>query len=288
VTANTRSMSTAAPAVRFRLSPGQMSIIWPGLDLICTAHISWRDKKAAEYEFPFIIYPQPPEFDRGTYQPPLMKNILDLWQTLRRIKKVGGRVQMNTIDIRAAILAARLNVELLRKRRHIGRAWSPETKKRLGIDKQAGLEVRAKVTRVIRTLERHMKRANRLLLSEVSRHEFDSLMQLWKAHLRWVRLHLVYLRPWPKTMRGRKTGQQRILDQLVEMAAHGIRSEGYQPPEPRDLRKLMRLYVQYSRRGRVRGDYDLRELRRFPNHFMSKWWLAQFVLDRRPLKRFAP
>jgi hypothetical protein len=43
---------------------------------------------------------------------------------------------------------------------------------------------------------------------------------------------------------------------LMRMAEHGIRNEGYQPPDAKELRRIMRLYVSSARRGR-QGEYSV-------------------------------
>ena len=39
--------------VRLRLSVVQMSVIWPGLDLLVKSYVAKRDTKHTLYEFPF-------------------------------------------------------------------------------------------------------------------------------------------------------------------------------------------------------------------------------------------
>ena len=96
---------------------------------------------------------------------------------------------------------------------------------------------------MILTLERNLKRANRALLKSVSRSEFVAQMRDWRAHLNWMRLHIAYFEPLRPRAFGQKTRQQNILDELVRMAEHGIRIEGYQPPEAEELRRIMRMYA---------------------------------------------
>jgi hypothetical protein len=71
-----------------------------------------------------------------------------------------------------------------------------------------------KSERVLRSMERHMKRANRLLQSLVSPEDYAAFMEAWKKHLRWMRLRLVYFRPLLPVIRGRKYSFQLTLDKL--------------------------------------------------------------------------
>jgi hypothetical protein len=43
---------------------------------------------------------------------------------------------------------------------------------------------------------------------------------------------------------------QKDLDDMMRMAERGIRHRGYEPPAPKELRKLMRLYARSARRWR--------------------------------------
>ena len=105
-------------------------------------------------------------------------------------------------------------------------------------------------------------------------------MGAWKKHLRWMRLRLVYFAPLPPVIRGKKTGQQIILDNLGEMAQQGIRSKGYQPPSAKEIRKMMRLFVASSRRGRESAYWNIRYLLENANNSLAKSFLANFALRR--------
>ena len=58
---------------------------------------------------------------------------------------------------------------------------------------------------------------------------------------------------------GLRKRQQRSLEVLMEMATHGLRNAGYQPPEEKELRHIIRLYARYARRGR-QGHWTIRYL----------------------------
>ena len=61
----------------------------------------------------------------------------------------------------------------------------------------------------------------------MSRDEHGLLTYAWRMHLLWMRLHIAYFKP-SRRIRGRKVQQQKMLDELMKMAEHGIRNEGYQ------------------------------------------------------------
>jgi hypothetical protein len=213
----------------------------------------------------------------------MMDQILVLWKALQTKAAAGGRVQMNATQVRAAILSVRVNLDWWRLRKHQGRRWKQETKVRFGIDEHSLRELRTKSQRVIRTLERHMKRANRALRAAVTHNEYEALLKAWRMHLRWMRLHLVYFRSWPPVVTGRKKRHQLILDNLMVMAEQGLRHMGYQAPDAKDLRKLVRLYARSSRRFRE-GIWTVEYLMKYPTFFDAKWHPAEFIARRRDLK----
>lgn len=132
--------------------------------------------------------------------------------------------------------------------------------------------------RTIRSLERYLKRSNRLLLALMGNPEYDATLTMWQQHVRWMRLNLVYFKPLPPIIRP-KQRQQKVLDLLTEMAIRGLKNEGYAPPEPRELRRVVRLYVRSSNRGRE-GRNSVPGMLKYPNHFDSTWFLAQWVISR--------
>jgi hypothetical protein len=76
-------------------------------------------------------------------------------------------------------------------------------------------------------------------------------MKQWRAHVRWMRLHFAYFKRQRARLPGRKTAFQQLLNDLTGVAMIGIQGEGYKLPDPIRLRKIMRLYVAYTRRGRL-------------------------------------
>ena len=101
-----------------------------------------------------------------------------------------------------------------------------------------------------------------------------------------MRLHIVYFKPRPPIIRGRKIGQQAILDELMQMADHGIRNAGYQPPESEELRRIMRLYVSSARRWRE-GSYTVQFMMKNKTWFEATWYLFTFVIRRLDLEELS-
>jgi hypothetical protein len=275
-------MDIESGRIRFRLSGRQVSLIWDGLNKVVTSDFTWRKQKRGTYSYPLDVYPPPPGFDRGTRSKELMALVVGLWQSLRPKISKGGRVQMNAFEIRIAIFALRANIGWHRHWKHKLRASDAETKQRWKIDPESLKRLRSRTRRVIHSLERYLKRANRRMLLSIDKADFSALLGVWRAHLRWMRVHIAYF-PAPRPlMKGRKAMSQRILDEMVAIAERGLRDKGYQAPDPEDLRKLMRLYAAYSRRGRI-GSFSVPVLMQFKKSLSCAWQLAAFVLQRRKL-----
>ena len=281
-----KDVTNIATAIRFRLSAAQMSVIWPGLDLLIRSYASRKHKGGIRYEYPFWVDPPRGGFSRSEFDQDFMDKILDLWKRLRPKAKAGGRVQMDTIEIRAAIFAIRANIDFVRKRRHDLRRLDLETRARFVIDDKSLAQLKTKSQRTIHSLERHMKRANRALIKPITREQYALLIHAWKPHLRWMRLHIAYFKPRLPIIRGRKIGQQAILDELMQMADHGIRNAGYQPPEPEELRRIMRLYASSARRWRE-GPYTVQYMMENKTYYQAVSHLSMFVLRRLDLEKLS-
>ena len=155
---------------------------------------------------------------------------------------------------------------------------SHELKMRYELDAESLDLLKIRSQRVIRSLERHMKRANRCLLKSATRERYSSIMIDWKVHLRWMHLHIAYFKPLPLIIRNRRLRHQQILDSLMVLADRGIQNEGFEPPEWRELRKMMRLYVRSDRR--CREGFTTRFLMENFGTLYAASYLARFVLRR--------
>jgi len=277
-------VNQTATTIRFRLSADQMSVLWSGLDLIIRLHVARNIKGGIRYEFPFAMYPPPAGFDRGAFDEPMMDEIVSLWRRLHPKSKAGGRVHMNAVELRAAIFAIRANISDVRRRRYECRHKSPESKNEPLIDNQSFELLKIKSKRMINSLERRMKQADSALSKSIIREECAAVMGRWRLHLRWMRLHIVYFKPPRPIFSSRRIRQQKDLDELVKMAERGLQNEGYQPPKPQELRRMMRLFARSARRFREGGNFVQRMLEK-KRDFTNKWYLGQFVLDRLTLEK---
>jgi hypothetical protein len=278
------SMLRAHHSIRLRLTKRQVATIWPGLDALVSSYSDHRDRGSSRYRYPFRLFPPHPSFDRGLFSPETMEQVITAQKHLLPKWKRGGRVQLNAIQIRSCIFAVRVHLGLWRRRSYDLRRSDAATRKRLGFGRETGEELRARCKSVARALERHSKRATRLLKSCLRNDEFDALTQAWKKHLRWMRLYIAYFKPLPPVRRGRKKRLQQIINILVGMADRGLRNEGYESPPAGELRRLMRMYARYSRRER-QDPWPIEFLLAHSQAFSCKWHLAKFVLLRRNLRK---
>ncbi len=269
--------------MQLRLSASQMSVIWPGLDRIVQEHSGWSTRKESFYSYPFRMYPPPPGFDRGKLDADLMQGIVDLWKRLRPKARAGGRAHMTSIDLRVAIFAVRVNTSWWQHQKVTGRKLSTRAKEVMRIDAGTHKELKTKSARTIGTLERHMKRADYRLHGLVPSEKFAGVMDNWKAHLHWIRLHLVYFKPLRLRLKGRKTAFQILLNELIEVAKEMISAEGLLPPSDTELRRVMRLYSTSSRRFRE-GARTVPYVLEHRSSEYTRWHVIDFVQKRIVLK----
>jgi hypothetical protein len=214
-----------------------------------------------------------------------MDEVIGLWKRLKPKAMTGGRVQMNAIELRASIFSVRVNLDYFRSRRHFYRRLKSKDKAVFRLDDESFDQLIKRSHRVIHTLERHTKRANRTSVKQVSRDAYGLLMDAWRLHLRWMRLHIAYFKP-PRGIRGRKVQQQKMLVEMMQMAEDAIQNEGYEKPESKDLWKIVRLYARSARRSRE-GIYNIHYMIRNKLLAGPRVYLVDFILKRLKLKELS-
>jgi hypothetical protein len=276
-------MDTDPTAVNMRLSKTQMSVIWPGLNFIVLALLTREKTGTCEFAYPFQVFPLPRGFDEGAYRSAMMDRIRALWIRMKPIATTGGRVEMNSIDIRAAIFAVRINLQLLRRKVHDARRKDAKTKRTLGLDSAAIKKRKQQTQPVIKSLERNLKCATRTSLKIVPPSEFAKMSKEWQSHLRWMKFHLAYFKPVP-LVRGRRFVHLRVIDRLIAIAEQAIGREGFEVPDPRELRDVVRLFVRYSRRGRI-WKFHFRYILENSQQREAQEFLFEFVQKRIKLRK---
>jgi hypothetical protein len=176
-----------------------------------------------------------------------------------------------------------VNLKLCRLGARLRRDKDDEARRRLRVDKNSIAKLRKKTRPVIKSLERAMKRANRRFVREVSKKELESQSKQWQAHLRWMKYHILYFKPMPGN--GLRRLHQLRIDKLVAIAKAGLEDFDYELPSDKELRRMMRMYLRYSRRGRM-GELEHHvTLLREPEAWNSQSVLVAFLEKRLQLKR---
>ncbi len=277
-----QSVETDSTAVRLRLTKQQVSVIWPGLNYIICQFLTRQETGQAVTSYPFRIQPLPPGSDSGTFSAPMMDRIQQLWSKIQPIKTTGGDLQLDEFELRAAIFAARTSVKLDRRDVEKTRKQGAKTKHRVAGAKRALNKQAREKTEAVEFLETALKRASRLLASEIGAEEFKTQSKEWQSHLRWIEYHLTYFKPFRVTGTSITKLHRGWVDILVVMAKKAIAELGYETPEPAELRAVMRQYLAYSLRGRM-GEYNHIFMLRNRDRSVAQMKLFDFVQERIPL-----
>jgi hypothetical protein len=145
----------------------------------------------------------------------------------------------------------------------------------LGVDRESARRRKDRSQRVIRSLERNLKRSNSCLLAEVGKESYDALISAWRAHVRWIRLYLVYFKP--RIGPSNRKLYQTILDEFERIARIAIAEERYELPGAKKLRRVMRLFAVSLRRDR-QYLMDIPYVLRHENGYRVKPTMLDFVL----------
>jgi len=227
-----------------RLSSRQMGVILPGLKLIVESHEKrqqgeWLGSSALLFYNVFggIIKTK---LRPGKYSQSVMNQIIDLFAQLKTPMGASKRLRVTSVQIRAAILAIRTYQDFLRYEAYRYRKEAKRVQEIFGFDKRSRTRVIKKGRRVIRTLERLLKRANRLEQREAGQEEHSAIVARWRNHLQWVRTHLTYFRrPPPFPFQSRKWIRA-LIDYGVELAKFELTNRGYCLPSRKNLRRRVR------------------------------------------------
>jgi hypothetical protein len=274
-----------AGVVCVTFTAAQIRILAPALSLIVGSYQKHLEFGFSELSYPFRTLPPPPEFNCGTLDQTLMEEICDLGKILKLRSPKRRKVKVNTIQLRAAAFALRAHISFGRFfiRQH---RTDPEIKANRHIHKRSLDQLKAKSQRLICALEREIKRANRASVKALGREKYEELTMKWKMHLRWMRLHIAYFKPWGRPAVGLRKLQQNDISVLMEMAKRGLRDARYHLPSDKDLRRVMRLYTRYARQGR-QGKMTVHFIVDNKTWFQNRYHLAHFVIDHLNLKELS-
>jgi hypothetical protein len=259
-----KELETGVVAVR--LTPVQLRVIWLGLNALVNSYLTNQETGSSIYSYNFRLHPlqdRPrPDKDPGTFGQTIMQRILELWKKLKGKTQRRLRLRMTFVDLSACIFAVR-----------IGREYERHVQK-----KKHKVHENLEAKTVIASLERQLKRARRAYAADDGESAYKDMQARWFAHLRWMRMHLAYFRPQRIKTQPRLL-QRMIVDQACKSARAGILKRKYEPPPERELRRLVRLYLRYIRRGR-RG-VTIQVMINRPR--LAEELLSNFVLDQKDL-----
>lgn len=239
------------PPVPLRLSALQLNAIRPGLILIINRYRSTQETCEYNYTYPYCLHPRP-GFDFGDFDPDFMNIVRDLGNRFPSGPGRSRRLQLNAIELAIFIFAARVTAK---QRRH-GHLAATQTNKL------------AAIARLLRTLERHRKRALRLIPAEV----FQDYSRRWRRLLQWIRVHLLFCscQKFPVCSNRR---YKAILEECLIYARAGLLEQQSLVPEDVRLRTLVRRALRYVRRERT--EFGIHQL--IADHQLARSYFTQFV-----------
>ena len=240
---------------RFRLSPRDSLLINVGLSWIVWNYWFWVNNHV-------FINGRPdrrwlPHVDRGVYNQDLMNSIVALHARIVSLKS-GGRLRVSTpFDFAACALAVRVAI----------------TSHRHGHTQIEVANIERSSKRLLRRLENTRKRAKRAQIRRSGHDAYTHETRSWKEFVRWLRVAFLDCRCKRKRRLTPTHHRRALINQLVEWTrAELIDRQEPLPPE-RELRRLVRLFLRYVRRGR-RG-WGVRHL--MDNQVFAASQIATFI-----------
>ena len=243
-----------------RLSQFHAEIIAGGLEWVAANYHIWIDRR----QQPFArleLRLTPNKFDPGKFSEDFMRNLLAVAGTIGRIRHVGGRVyDLSPFQIAGLILGVRVLVQ----RVHHGHRIAPVN----------NLFVRAK--RLVRTIEKHRKRAKRALVRQIGIEVYRVQCREWKNFVRWLRLHFLDCQCLRRRRYHSGSYRRRQVQILFDWTKAELIRRHHKLRSERELRKLVRLALRYVRRGRT--GFGVRDL--LKSELFAAEHLADFVTAR--------
>ena len=264
--------------VRFRLTAAQFHAIRLGLALIVDEHASWKSTKIFAHRYPRQL--RHPKQDEAQYD---VESMAEIEQANTQIASASGktrRVSWNTVQIRAAMLATRVQADHLRFLRRERSAV--ERKRREGtllspppdipaVSKQDIRFAQDAATSISESLEKYLKRANRSLMKQVGRDEYQAVNRRWAQHVLWLRSYLVYFRPSPPASHPGRL-RRLVVKEVAENIRLGLERLGRVPPTEAELKKHAGAALRAARRGRLNiPAIDLKKPLPFIQEFLGDW-----------------
>ena len=183
----------------------------------------------------------------------MMNRTLRLCAKLRPRRSTGGMFKLDPFELRAAAFAARITLKMGRFEAQTTRTSTPQVRKRQGMDLATVRNLAVKTKLCLRFLEQEMKRATRQFLKSATSGELKILSEEWRVHLRWMKYHLAYFKPFRPVGPGLRRLQRKRIDLLLAMAKKAMDSKKGRIPNDKLVRDVIRRFIRDCHRGRV-GD----------------------------------
>ena len=187
--------------------------------------------------------------------------------------------RLDSFELRGAAFAARVTLKIRRFEANKIRSSSPQIRNRQGLNPNAVKKLALRLKRCLRFLEREMKRAARQFFKDSTIREFKALSTEWRAHLRWMKYHLAYFKPFRPVGPGIRRMQRKRIDLLVAMAKKAIEAEKRQIPNDKLVRGVIRRFIRDCRRGRV-VDHNFLYMLKNQQSPMAQAELLEYVAPR--------
>ncbi len=243
-----------------RLTRRDTQLIHFGVRRLVGAYIVWRDHQQTPNAPPDITSRRP-AFDRGEFEESFMPGVLEIWPRIQEKYYTGGRFRVDVWQTSAFALAARVAGTWVRHGHQLHwfrRFWSA-------------------LKHLLKKLEVHRKRLKRALLKDSGPEKYREQARRWERHVRWMRLHLLGCPCTRKlSQRGIYQLHMNVLKRCLEIATRELQSQAVTMPPEKDIRRLLRLALHYTRRGRT--PFSIPQLLNHPQR--SGPWLASFILTR--------
>jgi len=187
--------------------------------------------------------------------------------------------RLDSFELRGAAFAARVTLKIRRFEANKIRSSSPQIRNRQGLNPNAVKKLALRLKRCLRFLEREMKRAARQFFKDSTIREFKALSTEWRAHLRWMKYHLAYFKPFRPVGPGIRRMQRKRIDLLVAMAKKAIEAEKRQIPNDKLVRGVIRRFIRDCHRGRV-VDHNFLYMLKNQQSPMAQAELLEYVAPR--------
>ena len=227
----------ARPNVPLRFSQPEIRWILIGLHPVVCAYAGAKKFGTLKYSGFFRVRPDLRPM-HGEFHQPLMDRLLRLYWVLRNWSENPAkthRAHLDAIDLEMMALGTRLaGTQVLH-----GHATSPCAR-----PKQTA-------KRLLRKIERLRRRAARLWKGSTSGNLYKAMQARWHNFVNWVRGDAVYCRCNRPPIMSAHRRRKAALNSCERVAKQLIQEMGLEMPTPGELRRLVRLFTRYARRGRL-------------------------------------